>query len=61
MKTHFKLIAAVSALVATGAEALAHPGSHIGAGHSHFFGGGEVLILAALAGAAAMLLHNRKG
>ena len=49
------------ALSLSGFGAAAHQGSHVGADHSHFFYGGEVLILVALAAGAAMWLHNRKG
>lgn len=47
------------ALSLSGLGAAAHSGSHVGADHSHFFYGGEILILVALAAGAAMWLHNR--
>ena len=63
MQTHFKprvALTAAAALIASSATGLAHPGSHIGAGHNHFFGGGELLILVALVSATAVLLYNRR-
>lgn len=54
-------LAGMSSVMIMCREAAAHPGSHIGADHSHFFGGGEVLVLSAVAMVAAMALYNHKG
>ena len=50
----------LSALALTTLNAMAHPGTHVGADHSHGFGGGELAILVSLALVGAMLLYNRK-
>lgn len=55
------VLAGMSAVMIMGLDAVAHPGSHVGANHNHFFGGGEVLVLSVAAAAAAVLLYKRRG